>query len=422
MSARNGTTYTYNGDGVLLFDGTTRYTQDLAAPLSQILQTTQGGATINYVYGLDRLAAIAGGTQTWYVGDALGSMRQTLSDVGAPLGNVHYDPWGAVESGSVPMFGFTGELQDTASGLVNLRARWYSTEQGRFTSHRWRSDESFDEIPSSHHPYAYSLSNPVNWTDPTGKCVPWIDPTCRPFWEDLKENEVVVSTGWEDFQQYSAGVVEGMGAPGAAIASLAKAETWQAVGRGLDSLVNDPSGSAAYLQEQLVDPVARGAQLVARDPRRAAQILNENPRGVGQVFGGAASSAAGARSYLRARAARAAAANKLVTRWRGTDFPDDIATLERGLLESKAQRAGIPPTFWNRSFVARFWHSLTSDNPPSQFVSLTRNPRVAQQFARCVFEFEVRQGDLYRAWWNLFGEAEDLAPGGTPIQNVRRLP
>ncbi|MBK9941436.1 MAG: hypothetical protein IPP13_07425 [Kouleothrix sp.] len=213
-----------------------------------------------------------------------------------------------------------------------------------------------------------------------------------------------------------------MGAPGAAIASLAKAETWQAAGRGLHNLVNDPSGSATYLRKQLVDPVVRGAQLLAHNPARAAQILNENPRGVGQVLGGAASSAAAARSYLRARAARAAAADKVVTRWRGTDYPDDIAALEREVLESKAQRANIPPSFWNRSFVARFWHSLTSDNPPSQFVSLTRNPQVAQQFASCVFEFEVRQGDLYRAWWNLFGEAEDLAPGGTQIYNVRRLP
>ena len=39
-----------------------------------------------------------------------------------------------MESGTVPTFGFTGELQDVATGLVNLRARWYSTAQGRFGS------------------------------------------------------------------------------------------------------------------------------------------------------------------------------------------------------------------------------------------------------------------------------------------------
>ena len=73
MTLRSTTPYTYNGDGALVDDGATRYTQDLASPLSQILQTTQISTT-NYLYGLDRLAAVAGSTRTWYVGDALRSV------------------------------------------------------------------------------------------------------------------------------------------------------------------------------------------------------------------------------------------------------------------------------------------------------------------------------------------------------------
>src|SRR5881628_3379475 len=80
------TTYTYNGDDVLTSQTTgtttTRYTQDLAAPLSQVLQVRQGGATTDYLYGVTRLAAVSGSTRTWYVGDALGSVRQTVSDTG----------------------------------------------------------------------------------------------------------------------------------------------------------------------------------------------------------------------------------------------------------------------------------------------------------------------------------------------------
>ena len=57
----------------------------------------------------------------------LGSVRQMLGDAGVPLDVVNYDPWGAVESGSVPTFGFTGEVQDSAAGLVYLRAWWYDT-------------------------------------------------------------------------------------------------------------------------------------------------------------------------------------------------------------------------------------------------------------------------------------------------------
>ena len=34
----------------------------MVAPLSQILQIAQGGTTTNYLYGLNRLAAVSGGT------------------------------------------------------------------------------------------------------------------------------------------------------------------------------------------------------------------------------------------------------------------------------------------------------------------------------------------------------------------------
>jgi YD repeat-containing protein len=134
LTQRGTTSYSYNGDSVLVYDGATRYTQDLISPLSQVLQATQSGTTSDYLYGLDRLAALSGGTRTWYGSDALGSMRQTLSDTGAALGSVCYDPWGGVESGSVPMFGFTGEVQDNdrhtldgsflpvAQALLNIRA------------------------------------------------------------------------------------------------------------------------------------------------------------------------------------------------------------------------------------------------------------------------------------------------------------
>ena len=76
----------------------------------------------------DRLASEIGGTRTWYGSDALGSVRQTLNNSGAVLGSVTYDPWGQVESGSTPGFGFTGELQDE-SGMVYLRTRWYNSAQ-----------------------------------------------------------------------------------------------------------------------------------------------------------------------------------------------------------------------------------------------------------------------------------------------------
>jgi hypothetical protein len=64
----------------------------------------------------------------------LDSVRLTLSDAGMPLDVVNYDPWGTPESGTIPIFSFTGELQDVTTGLVNLRARWYHTGRGTFTA------------------------------------------------------------------------------------------------------------------------------------------------------------------------------------------------------------------------------------------------------------------------------------------------
>lgn len=163
-SAGQSRANTYNGDNVLVAQvangTTTRYTQDLVAPLAQVLQLTQGVTTTDYVYGSERLFELAGIQRTWHTSDALGSLRQTLDNAGAPLSALHYDPWGTPESGTTPApFGFTGEVQDTASGLVHLRARWYQPNQATFLSRD--PFAGFDMEPYSLHPYQYAYSNPM---------------------------------------------------------------------------------------------------------------------------------------------------------------------------------------------------------------------------------------------------------------------
>jgi hypothetical protein len=110
----------------------------LASPLSQILQTVQGGMTTDHLYGLERLASESSGTRTWYGSDGLGSVRQTINSSGTVLGSLNYDPWGTVESGTTPGFGFTGEMQDSV-GMVYLRARWYNPANGTFTGYCWQT-------------------------------------------------------------------------------------------------------------------------------------------------------------------------------------------------------------------------------------------------------------------------------------------
>jgi hypothetical protein len=52
----------------------------------RVCNTTARPNPPSYLYGLERLAAQTGSHRTWYVGDALGSVRLTLDDAGEPLG------------------------------------------------------------------------------------------------------------------------------------------------------------------------------------------------------------------------------------------------------------------------------------------------------------------------------------------------
>ncbi len=162
------TSYGVNGDGALVSEqvgsGTvTRFTQDLAAPLSQILSD----GTTSYVYGADRLFRLTGSTRTWELHDGLGSVMRTSSDTGVGATPVFYEPFGAIQSGTPGLFGFTGERQSGAN--VYLRARWYNTATGTFTARD--PFAGFATTPYSLHSYQYGYANPVSNTDPTGQCI-----------------------------------------------------------------------------------------------------------------------------------------------------------------------------------------------------------------------------------------------------------
>ncbi|MEM8535049.1 MAG: polymorphic toxin-type HINT domain-containing protein [Chloroflexota bacterium] len=142
------------------------------------------------MYGLARIKS---GNSTWHQHDGLGSVRAVLDGAGAVQATTSYDPWGVPKAGSTDPFGFTGELHD--GDLVHLRARWYHPSTGTFTARD--PFAGFDTQPYSLHPYQYAYSNPVLWTDPSGRCVGWIwdDPTCEFIgWDRVQEGDL----NWED--------------------------------------------------------------------------------------------------------------------------------------------------------------------------------------------------------------------------------
>jgi RHS repeat-associated protein len=108
-----------------------------------------------------------------------------LADGDAALGcSLAAKPWGEKRypSGSSPLptrLRFTGQRQDSYTGLTYLRARYYAPTTGRFTSRdTWAGDA---KAPMSYNAWLYTYANPINFTDPTGMkaCKKSNDPDCQ---------------------------------------------------------------------------------------------------------------------------------------------------------------------------------------------------------------------------------------------------
>jgi RHS repeat-associated protein len=160
-------TYAYNGLGDRLQETlngqTTTFTMDLNTGLTQALSD----GTNTYIYGLDRIAQTQGGVTEYFLGDALGSVRQMTNTTGAITYARAYDPFGVVaqsSGASQTAYGYTGEF--TSNDMVYLRARHYAPGMGRFlTRDLWEGDVN---SPMSFNRWMYVEGNPVNYTDPTG--------------------------------------------------------------------------------------------------------------------------------------------------------------------------------------------------------------------------------------------------------------
>jgi RHS repeat-associated protein len=170
------TSYRYNGLGDRLSQNRVNYTLDLNAGLTQVLSDSEN----TYTYGIGRISQQNGAATEYFLGDALGSVRQLVDGAGQITLVKSYEPYGSVVSSvgsDASAFGFTGEWTDV-TGLVYLRARYYAPWDGRFLSRDgWEGDVY---RPLSHARWVYAYANPVNFTDPSGHS-PFLPPKCWPF-------------------------------------------------------------------------------------------------------------------------------------------------------------------------------------------------------------------------------------------------
>jgi RHS repeat-associated protein len=195
--------FAYNGlgDRVSQESGeeTIYYKLDLAAGLTQVLADNDYA----YLYGNRRISQHSAAATEYFLGDALGSVRQLTGKDGDIRLIRNYKPYGEIVSSAgygESAFAFTGEANDTSTNLIYLRARFYAPSQGRFTSRDvWEGDYY---APMSYNAWLYTFANPAKFIDPTGKLPLLIfdrDPEPR-----LKHNMWITANYWNETEKATA--------------------------------------------------------------------------------------------------------------------------------------------------------------------------------------------------------------------------
>jgi len=138
--------------------------------------TTVAGSpwgTSGYTFGGINVQSVpsATGDTAYFVGDQVSSTRLTVADVGWPISEDMYYPFGQEpDATSDPNhYKFTGKERDAESGLDYFGARYYASSMGRFMTPDPSGLAYADPTnPQSLNLYSYAINNPLKYIDPTG--------------------------------------------------------------------------------------------------------------------------------------------------------------------------------------------------------------------------------------------------------------
>ena len=150
----------------------TGYINDINTEYTQTLMEfgANGNTTNVYEYGDGRNSATINGTKGYYLYDGRGSVAGLTGNSGGSMITYRYDAYGNTTKSNNTLnnpYQYNAEYTDSSTGLQYLRARYYDSSQGRFTTKD--SVYGFVELPITFNPYTYVCNNPLNLIDPSGE-------------------------------------------------------------------------------------------------------------------------------------------------------------------------------------------------------------------------------------------------------------
>ena len=150
----------------------TNYLVDSNLPFSQVLEERDATGTLKAenVFGLDLIRRTESGQQSYFHFDAQQNVRRLTDAAGAVSDTYSYEGFGSLVSrtgASANPYLFAGERFEAPLGEYHLRARYYNSRIGRFSSVDPALPDWSD--PRSLNRYVYSFSDPINRRDPSGE-------------------------------------------------------------------------------------------------------------------------------------------------------------------------------------------------------------------------------------------------------------
>ncbi len=155
-----------DGSGYALVYQVSTATAQLTWAANSSLALLLSDGTYDYIYGPAATPVeqvdLATSTPTYMTYDPTASTWLTTNGAGDQTGFWGYDAFGTPAFGSpTSAFGYAGQYTDATTGLLDMRARWYDTGTGEFTT-------VDPDLAETGQPYQYAGDDPVNEADPSG--------------------------------------------------------------------------------------------------------------------------------------------------------------------------------------------------------------------------------------------------------------